>query len=429
MTDSELASAGVKHLAAAEARCGDIEGIGAATATLPVNRVGVIGAGTMGGGISMNMANVGIPVTIVETSQEALDRGLGVIRGNYERTASKGRISEADVEERCGLISGALDMMALADCDLVIEAVFEEMEVKKSIFKRLDEVVKPGAILASNTSALDINEIASVTNRPECVLGMHFFSPANVMKLLEVVRGEKTAPEVIKTVMEFGRRINKVAVLVGVCHGFVGNRILFPRQKQAQQLIMEGALPDQVDRVLREFGMPMGPFQMSDLAGLDLGWRRGRSHGETLQVRLCELDRRGQKTGAGFYDYDENRKPQPSSLVEDLIIEYSERAGITRREISDQEILERCLYPMINEGAQILAEGMAQRAGDIDVVWVYGYGWPADRGGPMYYADSVGLESVVARLEYYAQTIDPDFFTPAPKLVEMSEKAQTFSAA
>ena len=411
----------------AERQAARIPDIPRDTPELPIARVGVIGAGTMGGGIAMNMVNVGIPVTLVETSQEALERGLGVIRGNYDNTARKGRLSEADVVQRMGLINGSLQLQELAQCDLVIEAVFENMEVKKDIFTRLDAIVKPGAILASNTSALDLNEIASATARPESVIGLHFFSPANVMKLLEVVRGDATAREVIKTCMGFARRIDKVPVLVGVCHGFVGNRILFARQTQAQQLALEGAPPHQVDRVLYEFGFPMGAFQMSDLAGLDIGWNAETSRGETIRDRLCEAGRRGQKTGAGYYDYDENRKPTPAPLVAELYTEFAARAGITQRDIADQEILERCLLPMINEGAKILEEGIAIRASDIDVVYVYGYGWPVYRGGPMYYANSLGLDTVLARLRHYWQQSGDDFWRPSRLLVELAEKGGRFS--
>ena len=411
----------------AERQAARIPDIPRDTPELPIARVGVIGAGTMGGGIAMNMVNVGIPVTLVETSQEALERGLGVIRGNYDNTARKGRLSEADVVQRMGLINGSLQLQELAQCDLVIEAVFENMEVKKDIFTRLDAIVKPGAILASNTSALDLNEIASATARPESVIGLHFFSPANVMKLLEVVRGDATAREVIKTCMGFARRIDKVPVLVGVCHGFVGNRILFARQTQAQQLALEGAPPHQVDRVLYEFGFPMGAFQMSDLAGLDIGWNAETSRGETIRDRLCEAGRRGQKTGAGYYDYDENRKPTPAPLVAELYTEFAARAGIIQRDIADQEILERCLLPMINEGAKILEEGIAIRASDIDVVYVYGYGWPVYRGGPMYYANSLGLDTVLARLRHYWQQSGDDFWRPSRLLVELAEKGGRFS--
>ncbi|MBT4521027.1 MAG: 3-hydroxyacyl-CoA dehydrogenase, partial [Halieaceae bacterium] len=378
-------------------------------------------------GIAMNMASVGIPVAIVETKAEALERGLGIIRKNYENSARKGRISDETVETCCGLITGSLDMADLADCDLVIEAVFENMAIKKEIFSALDRIVKPGAILASNTSGLNLNEIAAATDRPESVIGLHFFSPANVMKLVEIVRGDKTAKNVIKTCMSFAKHIRKTAVLVGVCPGFVGNRILYQRQEQAQQLILEGALPHQIDKVLFDFGMPMGPFQMSDLAGLDIGWSRETSKGETIRDCLCELDRRGQKTKAGYYDYDDNRVPSPSSVVEDIIMEFSARAGQERRDISDEEILARCIYPMINEGAKILEEGIAIRASDIDVTWVYGYGWPIYRGGPMHYANSIGLDNVVATMREYQQKTGNDRWQPCKLLLDLAEKGQAFS--
>ena len=412
----------------AERQAAKIPDVPADTEEIPVAKVGVIGAGTMGGGISMNMANVGIPVTIVETTQEALDRGLGIIRKNYENTASKGRISPTDVETRCGLIQGSLNLEDLADCDLVIEAVFENMDLKKEIFSKLDGIVKQGAVLASNTSALDVNEIASATSRPESVIGLHFFSPANVMKLLEIVRGDATSKEVIKTCMSFAKRIRKTAVLVGVCPGFVGNRILFPRQAQGQQLIMEGALPQQVDKVLVDFGLPMGVFQMSDLAGLDIGWNKETSKGETIRDVLCEADRRGQKTGAGYYDYDEKRTPNPSPVVEEIIRDFAAKAGLEQRDISDEEILERCIYPMINEGAKILEEGIAIRASDIDVTWVYGYGWPVYRGGPMHYADSVGLDKIVAAMRKYQEQTGDSAWEPAPLMVKLAEEGKGFSS-
>jgi len=410
----------------AERQASKVAGIDKNTPDLPISKVGVIGGGLMGGGIAMNMANVGIPVTIVETNQAALDRGLGIIRKNYENTASKGRLRAEDVETRCGLISGSLEMESLAGCDLIIEAVFENMAVKKDIFSRLDQIAKPEAILASNTSALDLNEIASVTSRPESVVGLHFFSPANVMKLLEIVRGEKTADPVIKTCMAFAKRIKKVATLVGVCPGFVGNRILFMRQHQANLVALEGAAVEKVDQVLFDFGFPMGAFQMADLAGLDLGWDKEKSNSETVQERLCEQDRRGQKTGAGFYDYDEKRRPTPSSLVADLIKDHADKSGVTRREFSDEEILDRCVLPMINEGAKILDEGIAMRASDIDVVYVYGYGWPIYRGGPMHYANSIGLGKVVEKLRHYQDITDDDFWTPSPYLVNLANSGKKF---
>jgi 3-hydroxyacyl-CoA dehydrogenase len=410
----------------AEREAGKVPGIDRDLPEIPIAKVGVIGAGTMGGGISMNMVNVGIPVTIVETSQEALDRGLGIIRKNYENTARKGRISEAEVEQRCGLIQGSLDLADLADCDLIIEAVFESMEIKKEIFTRLDDIAKPDAILASNTSALDLNDIASVTSRPESVIGLHFFSPANVMKLLEVVRGEKTSDAVIKTCMAFAKRIRKVAVLVGVCYGFVGNRMLYPRMAQAEQLALEGTPVQSIDKALYDFGFPMGAFQMWDLAGLDIGWNKETSNGATVKDRLCELGRLGQKSGSGFYDYDEKRNPTPSQVVADLFAEYGAKAGLEQRVASDEEILDRCLLPMINEGAKILDEGIAARASDIDVVWIYGYGWPVYRGGPMHYANSVGLDTVLQKLRNYHEQTGDDFWKPSPLLVSLAESGESF---
>lgn len=414
-----------RHFFFAERQIWKLPDISRETPQVDVQKVGIIGAGTMGGGIAMNFANIGIPVTLVETSQEALDRGLGVMRSNYERTASRGRISAEDVETRMGLVSGTLAMEDLGDVDLVIEAVFESMPLKKEIFARLDGIAKPGAILASNTSALDINEIAQATGRPEAVIGLHFFSPANVMKLVEVVRGEATSDEVIATSMSLSKRIGKNAALVGVCPGFVGNRILAARQAQAHRLVMEGAMPWDVDRVLFDFGLPMGPFAMSDLAGLDIGWNKAESRGETPRDVLCEMDRRGQKTGAGYYDYDENRKASPSPVVEKVIREFAARAGNEAREISDEEILERCVFPMINEGVKILDEGMAIRASDVDVIWVSGYGWPVYRGGPMFYAEQVGLDRVLARLGELQKEYG-DAFAPAPLLETMVAEGKSF---
>jgi 3-hydroxyacyl-CoA dehydrogenase len=396
------------------------------TPTLPIKKVGVIGAGTMGGGISMNFLNAGIPVTIIETKQDALDRGLATIRRNYENTAKKGRLTQADVETRMGLLASGLNLEALADCDLVIEAIFENMDIKKEVFKKLDKIAKQGAILASNTSYLNVDEIASVTTRLEHVIGTHFFSPANVMRLLEVVRGEKTAKPVIATVMQLAKKIGKIGVLVGVCHGFVGNRMLEQRQREAGKLILEGAIPWDVDRVLYDFGLPMGPFAMSDLAGLDIGWSKEKSTSSTIREILCEMDRRGQKTGAGFYDYDESRNAKPSPVVEKIILEFAAKKGINRRTISDEEILQRCIYPMINEGAKILAEGKAQRASDIDIVWINGYGWPVYRGGPMFYADLIGLDKVVAKLKEFEATMG-EAFKPAPLLEKLAKEGKRFT--
>jgi 3-hydroxyacyl-CoA dehydrogenase len=418
-------SAAQRHIFFAERQTTKVPDIADDTPTLPIAKVGVIGAGTMGGGISMNFLNAGVPVTIVETKQEALDRGLGVIRKNYENTAKKGRMSMDDVEKRMGLLSSTLKLEDLADADLIIEAVFENMDIKKEVFGKLDKIAKPGAILASNTSYLDVDEIARATSRPESVLGLHFFSPANVMKLLEVVRGEKTDKPVVATAMQLAKKIGKVPVLVGVAFGFVGNRMLFQRQTQANQLILEGATPWQVDKVHTGFGWPMGPFQMADLAGLDIGWSKETSKGESVRDVLCEMDRRGQKTSAGFYDYDEKRVGTPSKLVEDIILGFSEKAGIERREISDQEILERCLYPMINEGAKILEEGKASRASDIDIVWIYGYGFPVYRGGPMFYGDTVGLKTVVEALEGYAAK-HGDELKPTALLKRLADEGKGF---
>ena len=392
----------------------------------PFTSIGVIGAGTMGGGISMNFANVGIPVTIIEQSQERLDKGLSIIRKNYENTANKGRITFEDVEKRTKLINGSTDINDLSNCDLIIEAVFENMDLKKDIFKTLDGIAKKGAILATNTSALDVNEIAAVTSRPEDVIGLHFFSPANVMRLLEIVRGEKTSKSVVATSMKMAKNIGKVAAVVGVCPGFVGNRILAQRQREANKLILEGAMPWEVDDALFNFGFPMGPFAMSDLAGLDIGWDEDLSTGDTLRDKLCEAGRLGQKTGKGFYIYDENRNKSPDEEVEKLIIEFSEKHQIKRREISKEEILERCLYPMINEGFKILEEGMAIRASDIDIVWINGYGWPIYEGGPMFYGQLIGYEKILKWHKEMEEKFGPDF-TPSPYLEKVvNEKINLF---
>jgi len=415
-----------KYFFFAERKAAKIENIPEDTQPRTVKKVGVIGAGTMGGGISMNFLSAGIPVTIFEMNQEALDRGTGVMRKNYEATASKGRMTGEQVEKAMGLLSPTLDFGVLADCDLIIEAVFEQMDVKKDIFTRLDKVVKQGAILASNTSYLNINEIAAVTSRPEDVVGLHFFSPANVMKLLEVVRGAKTAPDVLVTAMQLAKKIKKVAVVAGVCHGFIGNRMLMPRQVEATKLLLEGATPEQVDRVHVEFGMPMGPFQMADLAGVDIGWHRDPNRIENVRDALCAIDRWGQKKGAGFYDYDEKRRPSPSPVVQQIIEDFAAKQGVTRRQIDDEEIVERTLYTMVNEGAKILEEGMAQRASDIDVVWVYGYGWPVYRGGPMCWADTEGLPKIVEGLKRQEERMGSDF-SFSKLLLEKAEKGERFT--
>jgi 3-hydroxyacyl-CoA dehydrogenase len=393
----------------AERKAAKIEGVDESVKPREIRKVGVIGAGTMGGGISMNFLSAGIPVTIVETSQEALDRGTGVMLKNYQASAKKGRFTDEQVGQMMGLLNPTLDFNALADCDLIIEAVFEQMEIKQDIFGRLDKIAKPGAILASNTSYLNVDEIAAATSRPQDVVGLHFFSPANVMKLLEVVRGAKTADDVLVTAMALAKKIKKVAVVAGVCYGFIGNRMLIPRQTEATKLLLEGATPAQIDKVHVDFGMPMGPFQMADLAGVDIGWHRDVNRIENIRDALCSADRWGQKKGAGFYDYDDKRRPSPSPKVQEIIEEFRAKAGVTPRNISDEEITRRTLYTMVNEGAKILEEGMAQRASDIDVVWVYGYGWPVYRGGPMHWADSEGLQKIVDGLKAAAPHMGEDF--------------------
>ena len=397
-------SAAQRHIFFAERQAAKIDDVPAETVKRPINRVGVIGAGTMGGGIAMNFLSAGIPVTIVEMAQEALDRGTGVIRKNYEATAAKGRMKPEQVEAAIGALTPTLDFDALGDCDLIIEAVYENMDVKKEIFTRLDSIAKPGAILASNTSYLDIDESAAVTKRPQDVVGMHFCSPANVMKLLEVVRGAKTAPDVLATVMDLAKKIKKVAVVAGVTYGFIGNRMLMPRQVEANKLLLEGATPEQIDRVHVAFGMPMGPFQMADLAGVDIGWHRDPNRIENVRDALAAEGRWGQKKQAGFYDYDEKRNPTPSPRVAEIIQEWRDKTGTPQHEVTDEEIVERTLYTMVNEGALILEEGKAQRASDVDVVWIYGYGWPVYRGGPMFWAQCEGLGKIVGGLEKHGFT-------------------------
>ena len=416
-------SAAQRYYFFAERQANKIPDVPDDTPIRPIKKVGILGAGTMGGGIAMNFLNTGIPVTIVEVQEAALERGLGVIRKNYERSRTA---KPEETEARMALLSGSLDFDKLADCDLIIEAVFERMDIKKDIFARLDKVAKPGAILASNTSYLDIDEIASVTGRPQDVIGLHFFSPANVMKLLEIVRGEKTAKDVIATSMKLAKQIGKIAVLAGVCPGFIGNRMLSQRQREAQKLVMEGAMPWDIDRVLYDFGFPMGPFAMSDLAGLDIGWVKENSKGETIRDVLCEMDRRGQKTGAGYYDYDEKGAAKPSPVTEKIINDFIVKSGANPRKISDEEILERCVYPMINEGAKILEEGKAIRPSDIDVVWVNGYGWPVYRGGPMHYGDQVGAAKVLAKMKEFQATMG-DAFKPSALLEKLVADGKKFS--
>jgi len=409
----------LRHAFFAERAAGKIADLPADTPRRPITKVGVIGAGTMGGGISMNFLSAGMDVTIVEMTQDALDRGVALMRANYEASAKKGRLTREQVEHAMALLTPTLAFDALADCDLVIEAVYENMEVKKDIFARLDAIAKPGAILASNTSYLSIDEIASATKRPADVLGLHFFSPANIMKLVEVVRGAATADDVLATGMQLARSIGKVPVVARVCYGFIGNRMLIPRQDNAYAMLLEGATPEQIDRVHTDFGMPMGPLQMIDLAGVDIGWHRDSDRIESLQDALCAAGRWGQKTKAGFYDYDENRKPAPSPVVAEIIDGFRNRAGLKRRDISDDEIVARTLYTMINEGAKILDENIAQRASDIDVVWLHGYGWPRHKGGPMFWAEQIGLATVSEGLARYADRIG-DGFSMAPLLARQS---------
>jgi 3-hydroxyacyl-CoA dehydrogenase len=395
------------HIAAALALGAKIDDLPADTPLIAIKKVGVIGAGTMGGGIAMNFLSAGIPVTIVEREQAALDRGVAVMGKNYEASVKRGRIEAAVAEAAMARLTPSLEFESLADCDLVIEAVYESMEVKKDVFGRLDAIVKPGAILASNTSYLDVNEIASATKRPEAVLGMHFFSPANIMKLLEVVRGAKTGASELATVMQLAAKIGKVPVVSGVCHGFIGNRMLSKRQEQANALLMEGAAYYDIDQVLLDFGFPMGPFQMGDLAGLDIGWHRDPTKVTTIREALCAAGRWGQKTGKGFYDYAKDRSRSPSDEVKAIIAEFASKSGVAQREVSKQEIFERLLYPMVSEGALILEEGIAQRAGDIDLVWLNGYGWPAWTGGIMYWADHEGLGKIAEGLTRHGLPVAP----------------------
>ena len=429
-------SAAQRHVFFAEREVAKVPGLDKNTPKREINQVAVIGAGTMGGGIAMNFANAGIPVRLLEVKEDALERGVAVIRKNYENTAKKGRITDEQVEQRMALIQPTLSYDDLGDVDLVIEAVFENMDVKEAVFSELDRVCKPGAILATNTSTLDVDRIASFTGRPEDVMGMHFFSPANVMKLLENVRGEKTSDEVIATVMDLSRRIGKVGVLVGVCHGFVGNRMLHRRQAEAVQLVNEGASPQQVDKVLFDLGFPMGPFAMSDLAGMDVGYRireelrkedPANGPARNWTDELVEAGRLGQKTQAGVFDYkDGDRTPVPSRAVDGIIEQYRSDNGIAPREISDQEILERCMYVMVNEGAKILEEGIAARPLDVDVIWIYGYGFPVYRGGVLFWADQVGVKAIFEKVNEIYQQTGSDVWKPAKLLSDLAEQGKGF---
>jgi 3-hydroxyacyl-CoA dehydrogenase len=419
-------SAAQRYQFFAEREVWKIPGVPSDTPTIPVASVGVLGAGTMGGGITMNFVNAGIPVTIVETSQEALDRGLKVVRGNYERSAKNGRFTMDEVEKRMALITPSLSMDDFATVDLVVEAVFERMDIKKEVFAKLDSICKPGAIMATNTSYLNIDEIASATTRPASVIGMHFFSPANVMKLLEVVRADHTSLPVINTSMQIGKKIGKIAALVGVCPGFVGNRMLAARSRESQALLLEGAMPWEIDKALYDFGFAMGPFSMSDLAGLDIGWVAENSRGLTIRDRLCEAGRRGQKTGAGYYDYDENRNASPSPITEAIVREFASASGVPQTSFQADEIVDRLVYPMINEGAKILEEGKAIRSSDIDVIWVNGYNWPVYRGGPMFMADQLGLDVVFAKMRQF-ETQFGEAWKPAALLATLAAEGKRFA--
>ena len=428
-------SKGQIHAFFAEREATKIPDVPPGTPAKKIERAVVIGAGTMGGGIAMNFANAGIPVTVVEMAQDALDRGLAVVRKNYAGTVEKGRLSQADMDKRMGLITGSLDRGVVRDADIVIEAVFEEMGVKKEVFAALDKIAKPGAVLASNTSTLDIDEIARATSRPESVIGTHFFSPANVMRLLELVRGAKTSKETIATSSELSRRIAKVWVLAGNCDGFIGNRMLAPYLREAEFLVEEGATPQQVDKVIYDFGFAMGPFAMQDLAGNDVGWRIRKGKAATRRKdlryshvgdRLCEQGRFGQKTGAGWYRYEAgSRTPRPDPEVEAVIAACAKEGGIERRQVGDEEVLKRCLWALVNEGARILEEGIALRASDIDVTYLYGYGFPRYRGGPMFYADQVGLKQVLADVTtFHARHGEP--WAPAPLLERLAKEGKGF---
>ena len=420
-----------RHIFFAEREAAKVPGVSKDVLPREIKRAAVIGAGTMGGGIAMCFANAGIPVTVVEAAPEALTRGLDTVAKNYRTSVSRGSLTTAEMDRRMGLFNGVTDIEAVSDADIVIEAVFEEMPIKKQVFGNLDRLAKPDAVLASNTSYLDVNEIGASTKRPQSVLGMHFFSPANVMRLLEVVRGKATAPDVLATALAVGRRVGKVPVVVGVCHGFVGNRMLRARSIEAERLLLEGTLPHEVDGAIGEFGFPMGPFAMSDLAGLDVSWRMRKAQGVRAEIAdsLCEAGRFGQKTGKGFYLYEAgSRSPRPDPKVEALIVGASARLGVKRRSIGREEIIERLIYPMINEGARILEEGIALHSGDIDVIWIHGYGFPIWRGGPMHYADTVGLSRIRDRLARLTRESGDARHEPSALLNRLANENGSFCA-
>jgi 3-hydroxyacyl-CoA dehydrogenase len=423
-------SQALRHIFFGEREAQRIPGMPADTKPLPVNKVVVIGGGTMGGGIAMSCANFGMPVTIVETSEEALKKGLARCQANWKRTVDSGRLSQAEMDKRAARLKGTTDFdAAVREADLVIEAVFEDMGVKKEIFARLDKVARPGIVLASNTSTLDIDQIASATTRPELVCGMHFFSPANVMRLLEIVRGKATSFQTIATAMDVGRRIGKLNVVVGNCDGFVGNRMTGKRGPQIEKLLLEGCLPQDIDRVLEGYGMAMGPLATGDLAGLEIGAAVRKARGTVAPIAdaIVAAGRFGQKTGKGYYLYDENRKRQPDPEVERIILETAEKMQVRRRKIPDEEILERLLLPMVNEGARILEEGVASRPVDIDVIFANGFGWPAWRGGPMFWADRMGLPAVRDKLTQYAEATGDQNLRPASLIVRLAETGGSFA--
>ena len=419
-----------RHIFFAEREAAKVMDMPEATKPRAIARGAVIGAGTMGGGIAMCFANAGIPVTIVETGRDLLQRGLDRMAGNYRTTVSRGGLDAAEMERRKGLITGVTELGAIGEADVVIEAVFEEMDVKKRVFANLDRVAKPNALLATNTSTLDVDQIARATARPQDVLGMHFFSPANVMRLLEIVRGAGTSFDALATAIALGRRLGKVPVTVGVCYGFVGNRMLARRSVETEHLLLEGALPQQIDAAVTGFGFPMGPCAMMDLAGLDVGWRirQGRGERALIEDALCDAGHYGQKTGKGYFRYEAgSRMPLPDAEVQKIILDAASRLGINRRPISEEEIVERMVLPMINEGARILEEGIAARPGDIDVIWVYGYGWPVWRGGPMHYADQLGLPHIRDRLRFYADRSGDETLRPAPLLDRLAAEGRNFA--
>ena len=428
-------SEALRHAFFVERGGAKVDGLAKDTAVQEIRRAAVIGCGTMGGGIAMNFANAGIPVVVLEAEDSALQKGLGVIRGNYAASVAKGRIAQDKMDSCMALISGVTDFAQLGEPDIVIEAIFEKMDAKKDVFAKLDAACPPATILATNTSTLDVNEIASATARPEKVIGTHFFSPANVMRLQENVRGAKTSDETIASTMALAKKLGKVGVLVGVCDGFVGNRMLYAYSRQSNFLLEEGALPQQVDKAIYDFGFPMGPFAMGDLAGLDVGWLVRQARAATrptnlryslIADRICEMGRFGQKTSAGWYNYEKgSRVPIPDPEIEKLIIAVSGELGYQRRAIDEAEIIQRCMYPLINEGAKILSEGIAQRPGDIDTVWIYGYGFPRQRGGPMYYADTVGLKEIYDVMSaLYDQ--HGEWLKPAPLLAELAAAGKGF---